>query len=427
MIQLKGFDDMDKHFEEIARKAAGTLPGNPAERQERLRGYIKRLSDGEPLDAVRRDFVEQFSSVSPGEIAMAEQSLIKSGVPLKEVQRLCDVHSALFHGKTEQELIESRLAAASEESTSTGYSALPAGHPISIMLAENKGLVDFLDELENTASNPSRCAAVFPRIMALFSHYAKKEELLMPALYSYGVTGPSQVMWGTDDEIKRELRTIRSALKDDAGNAVIYNGRIRDVAKRIREMAYKEEKILFPLCLRFFSDAEWFMIYGDMNEMGCAFISDLPSWKEAEQYLNDKKAARLKDAPDDGILHLPTGNLTVKQLRCMLKLLPIDITFIDDADIFQFFVNEGHVFARPHSALGREVWNCHPPEILPVVHNLVEDFKAHKRSDMEVYRWIKGRPVGVHYMAVYDEDDHYIGTMEIVQDFTNALSHFGGK
>ena len=113
--------------------------------------------------------MEQFSSVSPGEIAMAEQSLIKSGVPLKEVQRLCDVHSALFHGKTEQELIESRLAAASEESTSTGYSALPAGHPISIMLAENKGLVDFLDELENTASNPSRCAAVFPRIMALFS------------------------------------------------------------------------------------------------------------------------------------------------------------------------------------------------------------------------------------------------------------------
>ena len=114
MIPMKGFDDMDKHFDEIARKAAGTLPGNPAERQERLREYIKRLSHGEPLGAVRRDFVKQFSVVSADEIAMAEQSLIKSGVPLKEVQRLCDVHSALFHGKTEQELIESRLAAASK-------------------------------------------------------------------------------------------------------------------------------------------------------------------------------------------------------------------------------------------------------------------------------------------------------------------------
>lgn len=25
----------------------------------------------------------------------------------------------------------------------------------------------------------------------------------MPKLYDYGVTGPSQVMWGVDDEIKR--------------------------------------------------------------------------------------------------------------------------------------------------------------------------------------------------------------------------------
>ncbi len=32
------------------------------------------------------------------EIANAEQHLIKSGVPYQEVQKLCDVHSALFHG-----------------------------------------------------------------------------------------------------------------------------------------------------------------------------------------------------------------------------------------------------------------------------------------------------------------------------------------
>ena len=38
----------------------------------------------------------------------------------------------------------------------------------------------------------------------------------MPMLYDYGVTGPSQVMWGVDDEIKRELGVITKALKEDS-------------------------------------------------------------------------------------------------------------------------------------------------------------------------------------------------------------------
>lgn len=33
----------------------------------------------------------------------AEQELIKEGTPITEVQKLCDVHSALFHGLTKEE------------------------------------------------------------------------------------------------------------------------------------------------------------------------------------------------------------------------------------------------------------------------------------------------------------------------------------
>lgn len=75
----------------------------PDERTARITEYIRRLSAGEDLEKVRADFVKHFKDVDPGEIALAEQSLLKGGVPLRDVQRLCDVHSALFHGATRAE------------------------------------------------------------------------------------------------------------------------------------------------------------------------------------------------------------------------------------------------------------------------------------------------------------------------------------
>ena len=47
----------------------------------------------------------KFGDVEASEIMQAEQELMKEGTPLSEVQRLCDVHSALFHGATTEEKI----------------------------------------------------------------------------------------------------------------------------------------------------------------------------------------------------------------------------------------------------------------------------------------------------------------------------------
>lgn len=70
------------------------------DRIETLKEYLKRLGNGEPLEAVRKDFVEVFKDVAPAEIMKAEQEMLAEGTPLLEVQKLCDVHAALFHGKT---------------------------------------------------------------------------------------------------------------------------------------------------------------------------------------------------------------------------------------------------------------------------------------------------------------------------------------
>ena len=70
-----------------------------------LMEYFLSLGNGVDLESVKKDFVQNFSDVEASEIMKAEQELIKEGTPITEVQKLCDVHSALFHGLTKEEKI----------------------------------------------------------------------------------------------------------------------------------------------------------------------------------------------------------------------------------------------------------------------------------------------------------------------------------
>ena len=394
-----------------------------------LASYLKRLAAGEALDSVRRDFVRHFASVMPEDIMAAEQELVRGGTPLREVQRLCDLHSALFHGRTEAEVRAERAAterAAGKEAID--LDTLPAGHPVSLLRRENEALLRLIQSLQHDLALPKvpeNFTQNFLTINAIRAHYAKKEELLMPVLYRYGVTGPSEVMWGVDDEIKKEIGLLSRVLKEDAANAVIYRGRIQAVLKRAEEMVYKEEKILFPLSLRYFTPEEWYAIYRDCPEMGTALLKgEQPHWQKAEAWLFGQAAREKGSEILSGKVQLAAGELTVRELRAIFALLPVDLTFIDRENVLRFFTNEGKIFARPRAALGREVFDCHPPQIVPMIKNMLEDFKAKRRTHMDVARRIAGRPVLVRYAAVYDEAGEYLGTLEIVQDVSAALEKF---
>lgn len=69
----------------------------------KIKNYLERLDKGERLEAVRADFVRELGGVDASEIMAAEEELLKSGIPLTRVQRLCDVHAALFKGKISKE------------------------------------------------------------------------------------------------------------------------------------------------------------------------------------------------------------------------------------------------------------------------------------------------------------------------------------
>ena len=301
-----------------------------------------------------------------------------------------------------------------------------AGHPIDIMQLENNAFLQLIDEIQESleADNVDKVIDGLKKIMSIHIHYGKKEGLFMPILYQHGVTGPSQVMWSADDEIKSEVRTLNKKISPDTYPKL--KERITEILYRIKDMISREEIVFLPLSNKFFTQDEWLSVYRDIPEYGYALIEDVPKWAEGEAWINEQ-SAQFNENFLDGKIQFDTGEITIKQLQGIFKLLPMDITFIDKDNHLRFFINEGRIFSRPKSALGRNIELCHPPKIIAVIEKLVEDFKAKKRRSMEIWKQVKGKPVAVKYMAVYDEADEYIGIVEFVQDCSEVLKNFANE
>ena len=419
------------------------------ERLEQLKAYLRRLADGEDLESVRADFVEKFQSVDAAEIMKAEQALMQEGTPITEVQKLCDIHSALFHGATKQEQIDNAEKAVQQSllmqrlkrkdkaeasapvqgnaSPAAGLqadkSASPAanpyadknakaaaleavqGHPLQTFTRENNALTALLDEYRKTKD-----LSLVSKIRDLSVHYAKKGDLLYPLLkVKYDISGPSNVMWSVDDEIRDELGDLcKRADHDDA-----WFERLDAVLTRAGEMIYKEQNILFPICAVYFSEEEWKEIYRDAKDYAVCFGVTGEVWSEAE---NAGSSAAVSATSGSGEIVLPGGHMTPEQLRALLNTIPMEISFIDAGNINRFF-NEGpKVFKRPGMAIDREVFSCHPPKIEPMVRQIIEDFREGRRDSVPVWMEKGGKTMLVTYMAVRDADGNYVGTAEFVQD-----------
>ena len=540
----------------------------PVDRAEALRSLLDRLSEGEDLESVRADFVRDFKDVDPAEIMRAEQGLMESGMPLSKVQKLCDVHSALFHGDTREEKIANaeravqaslKNQAGKEEKNYINKSVeaesliqIP-GHPLSTFTKENEALGQYLENtkarweslvesLSGKAGGKDKAeiaekskgaqgtegvedaqgAPDWEALLAVFSeeiaklrsfivHYAKKGDLLYPLLkVKYDISGPSQVMWTVDDEIRdtlgelnRELsekskgvRALKNTGEDwddeeeeyirskaEIAESILNSFFLKNylaVRKRMEEMIYKEENILFPMCALQFQKEEWIQIYFDSKDYEACFSVENETWKEAEENGNTPEKWRAVEAvgeaerekgrkeaseehsedfhaaelpqgagkmledllrrveslegksgnsgetpsASDGEIIMPGGHLKKNELIAMLNTLPVEITFVDKDNINRFF-NEGpKVFKRPQMAIDREVFSCHPPKVEPMVRMIIGNFRDGKEDEVPIWMEKGGKPFLVRYMAVRDKEQNYVGTLEAVTDMTEVKEHF---
>lgn len=412
--------------------------------KDQIKSYLQRLNHGEALENVQADFVRECKDVDPSAIMQAEQELLREGTSIEELQRLCDVHSALFHGSTTEEKITNAektaapsLAAQKLHSKDLKDQRLSAdaaliqisGHPLQTFTLENAALEKLIARARQALENNGISNELLDELRQIAIHYARKGDLLYPHLkVQYGISGPSAVMWTVDDEIRDELNALAKQKHQKETDA--WKQRLNAVLNRMEEMIYKESNILFPNCALNFSEEEWYHIYRDAKDYAECFGIRGDSWEAAEAHLADTAStvgtmsAEHAFADGETRIHLPGGSLTLSQLTAMLNTIPLEITFVDIDNVNRYF-NEGpKVFKRPGMALDREVFTCHPPKIEEQVRRIIGEFRAGNLDQVPVWMDKGGRTFLVTYYAVRDKQEQYLGTLELVQDMEFAKEHF---
>jgi DUF438 domain-containing protein len=106
----------------------------------------------------------------------------------------------------------------------------------------------------------------------------------------------------------------------------------------------------------------------------------------------------------------------------------VDITFIDKDDAVRYF-SEGkeRIFLRTKSILGRKVQNCHPPQSVHVVEQILTSFKEGKREVVDFWIHYQGKYILIRYFAVRDRNGKYLGTLEVSQEISGIRKLEGEK
>lgn len=356
------------------------LIDNQAQRIGVLKQVIRRLHAGEAPDVVRESLRTLVHECDYTEIVAMEQQLIAEGVPVREIQGMCDLHSQLTR----------------EIQTPLTPAPVAPGHPVDTFRRENAALRLAAARLRQ-ADSPLAWREAANELMDIDKHYQRKEHLVFTCLERHGINGPSKVMWAKDDEVRDLLKGFLGALRRDEATPAL----AATVAASVEEMTYKEENILLPMCLRTFTDEDWGRIWQSSPRYGWCLVEPRTGYRPP--------VAPEAPASGDGV-QLPTGNLSLAQLTAIFSTLPDDrVAFFSEVP--------DRVFPRSKAIIGRKVQNCHPPKSVDTVDRILADFRAGRQNVAEFWLDFRGRFVHVRYFAVREEG-RYLGTLEVTQDAT---------
>lgn len=398
------------------------LIANAARRKELLKHMILQLHEGHAPAQVRTQLIRVLQKVPYNDVVEVEQELIRDGLPVEEVLKLCDIHTAAMQGAID---------------TSHAQKP-PAGHPAHTFTMENRALgwevrtlgklYDEIAALPDDADASEQMLSLRARFNALMDvekHYLRKENLLFPYLEKHGITGPPKVMWGKHDEVREMLKAAMDALlAAETATACEAKAVVQLVfepaSNAIAEMIEKEEQILLPMALDTLEPAEWYAIARQSVEIGFCLFDPVESWRPAG--LPEEEAPAL----DSSRIQLPSGSFTPAELTALLNTIPFDLTFVDATDTVRFFTQgTERIFARNRAILGRKVQFCHPPASVKVVDQILDDFRSGRHDRAAFWIEMKGRFIHIEYFALRTPEGEYQGCLEVSQDLTEKRALTG--
>ena len=123
------------------------------------------------------------------------------------------------------------------------------------------------------------------------------------------------------------------------------------------------------------------------------------------------------------------NELNVETIEAVMDALPVDVSFVDAEDKVKFFntPREGRIFPRTKMDLGRKVQNCHPPQSVHRVNEILGGFRDGTMNEAVFWIDYRGRKIHISYFPVRNHAGEYLGCLEVSQDITELQKIEGEK
>jgi len=419
------------------------LLSNLQYKKEKLKKLLKDLHEGRDVGVLKEEFKEVLKNISPIEMPLVEQELLKEGISAKDIAKICDLHVEVFRESLEKSL---------------NIDEIPQGYPLHTLILENRNIMKDTEVLSIYARSTENSLENIRILLKQLSqigrtHYNREEMLIFPYLERRGITAVPKVLWTKHDEIRYKIKYLNELLKGSKNpDLESLKEQALKLSQLLSDMVYRENNILYPTFHILLSEGEWRAIKEQEKLFGYYKVISGNDWRPSEkpihpfeidpnvspeklmnlpQSLKNVVGGRLK--PDESRfvrendLKLDEGYLSLEEVSAIFKTIPVDVTFIDKDDRVRFFSGGERIFPRTPSVLGRPVQMCHPPRSVHIVNKILKAFKSGKRSSAEFWINMGGKLIHIGYIPVFNSKDNYLGTVEVTQDVSSMKKLEGEK
>ncbi len=368
---------------------------------ENLMDYVKGLKSNLNGIELYNKYKEDIETVTPQEAFEVFHGLLEEGTKASEILVFLDrvihaFYTSLFNYRWQKP---------------------ESANFLTDLIRENEGLVRKTDEIRDLLAEPNlqiKKETILPKLIDLQvfdDHYLKKENILFPYMESARAEFQGlSIMWALHDLVRARLKETITVLEDDNSTEAEVNQVIGSLFFGMLGLKKKEELILLPAASEVLNDDQWVDMYKQSLEYNFPFIERPDIEVENEEKIEILEEGRFKTE---------TGELNFEEIVRIFNALPIDLTFVDENNKVKYFTKpQDRIFPRSPAIIGRDVNNCHPPDSVHIVEDIVASFRKGEEDTAKFWINMKGRLILIQYFALRDKDGNYKGVLEASQDIS---------
>lgn len=386
---------------------------NTEKRLQDLLAFSLGMMNGEPGRELMEKYAEALNSLTPHDMLRLEDRQMQLGITAATIKKDIDKVVNTFFKQL------SKYPWKRPENGSFLYYLMLENEAFGFKLNQIKKVLKSYSKREASDFEDLR-AELLPRFEELTGfewHYVKKENILFPFLEkAWEAYRPLKVMWSLHDDARKMLKDLISLLKDNQIGWEEINPKIGKYFFMAFGIIQKEELVIYPVAAETITDEEWQKMHQQSFEYPFPFI-EAPMKPASENVNLFQETARDSEKNGNGLFQTETGTLNAEQLELILNSFPADITFVDELDKVRYFSRpDDRFFPRSPAIIGRDVRNCHPPESVHIVEQIIEGFRSGARSEAKFWINLKGRFILIQYFALRNSKGEYKGVLEMSMD-----------